>query len=525
MGICCSCCRCPGQSRSGHNCQGTSTAALIAPQQPAKPGQVQNLRVTVDPRRPTVTLAWDPPANGANDVTAYEYRCRKEERSAGLLDWISTSGRSPQTHSVSYLVTSVRLMKDHGVVPLTMCTFEVRAMIGTVEGYWKLERAFIDWKPDPVENFTVTQHNPKSPYVVLNWSPPINMGTEYIKGYDIRLKQRDNLNSYDYSSNFIMDRVGNTTTTMELTTPVVTALTTYAFEVRAYTDYSEGEWCRETKHIDWYCKLPGCNVNRELLTGGRISEFCSRKHSREYAAQYCLFPGCINKTRNDFCENHVEQAIQTGFSTVVDVDPDSRVFKDLCKHFRKDWAEAKGPCPDVNKGTILRIVNPAVSERFEKYRKGLPLFRRGLEHYYHGTKLKCRVDETLMFCKTTDCGVCGIAKRGFDPQKMGKSDVKFQRFGEGFYLAPNSSKSHDYTREYTSDTIHGILQCDVAPGKKHNLEQNARDLQGPPEGYHSVVGKHSRHGPLNYDEIVLHNPAAIRPCYILLYSTLQYYTV
>ena len=87
------------------------------------------------------------------------------------------------------------------------------------------------------------------------------MGTEYIKGYDIRLKQRDNLNSYDYSSNFIMDRVGNTTTTMELTTPVVTALTTYAFEVRAYTDYSEGEWCRETKHIG---TRPGIDTYTDL---------------------------------------------------------------------------------------------------------------------------------------------------------------------------------------------------------------------------------------------------------------------
>ena len=109
----------------------------------AKPGLVQNLRVDVDSRRPTVTLAWDPPANGENTVTAYHYRCRKEERGASLLDWISTSGRSPHTHTVSYRVTSVCLMKDHGVVPLTTCTFEVRAVNGTVEGNWKLERAFV----------------------------------------------------------------------------------------------------------------------------------------------------------------------------------------------------------------------------------------------------------------------------------------------------------------------------------------------------------------------------------------------
>ena len=107
------------------------------------------------------------------------------------------------------------------------------------------------WKPDPVEKFTVTQSNPNSPYVVLNWSPPINMDTEYIKGYDIRLKTKANSYSHDYSD-FIMDRVDNMTTTLELTTPVVTPLTTYAFEVRAYTDSSQGEWCRETKHIGIY---------------------------------------------------------------------------------------------------------------------------------------------------------------------------------------------------------------------------------------------------------------------------------
>ena len=215
-----------------------------------------------------------------------------------------------------------------------------------------------------------------------------------------------------------------------------------------------------------------------------------------------------------------------GFSTVVDVDPDSRVFKDLCKQFRRDWASAKGRCPDVSSGVILRVVNPAVSETFEDYRKGLPWFRRGLEKYYHGTKLKCRIDETLTFCNDTNCGVCGIAKSGFNPGKIRKSAVKFQRFGEGFYLARNSSKSHDYTcDDYTSDytrhsdtVVHGMLQCDVAPGKKDNLEHNASDMQGPTEGYHSVVGKHSSRGPLNYDEIVLYNPAAIRPCYIFLYS-------
>ena len=196
---------------------------------------------------------------------------------------------------------------------------------------------------------------------------------------------------------------------------------------------------------------------------------------------------------------------------MVDVAPDSKIFKDLCKQFRKDWASAKGICPDVSSGVILRVVHPAVSVKFDEYRRGLPLLRRGIEKHYHGTKLKCRIDNTLVFCKIPSCGVCGIASRGFDPQRISKLD--WQRFGEGFYLAPNSSKSHDYT----SDNIHSVFQCDVAPGKKHKLEQNASHLHGPPEGYGSVYGKHSRKSPLNYDEIILDNPAAIHPCYVFIY--------
>ena len=84
-------------------------------------------------------LAWDPPANGENIVTAYHYRCRKEEQG------VYAPNQSPHTHvhTVSGHVTSVQLTKNHGIVPLAMCTFEVRAVSGNVEGNWKLERAFI----------------------------------------------------------------------------------------------------------------------------------------------------------------------------------------------------------------------------------------------------------------------------------------------------------------------------------------------------------------------------------------------
>ena len=115
-----------------------------------------------------------------------------------------------------------------------------------------VSRVLADWKPDPVEDLTVTQHNPADdPYVEVSWTPPINMDSKYIKGYDIRFKEKANLYAYE-CSDFIMRQVSNTTTTLELTTPDVRPPTAYTFQVRAYTSRSEGEWCMRTKQIGTY---------------------------------------------------------------------------------------------------------------------------------------------------------------------------------------------------------------------------------------------------------------------------------
>ena len=66
-----------------------------------------------------------------------------------------------------------------------------------------------------------------------------------------------------------------------------------------------------------------------------------------------------------------------------------------------------------------------------------------------------------------------------------------------------------------------MLVCQVATGKEYTLRKNMTDLKGLPKGCHSVHGKskswlHS--STLNYDEIVVYNPDAICPRYVLLYK-------
>ena len=77
---------------------------------------------------------------------------------------------------------------------------------------------------------------------------------------------------------------------------------------------------------------------------------------------------------------------------------------------------------------------------------------------------------------------------------------RLQRFGHGSYLAPHSSKCHDYTRG--SHTHRAMLLCDVLPGKKHVVTTDHTHLTTPPQDYDSVYGQPDP-GCLNYPEIVI----------------------
>ena len=136
-----------------------------------------------------------------------------------------------------------------------------------------------------------------------------------------------------------------------------------------------------------------------------------------------------------------------------------------------------------------------------------------VEQHYHGTKLTCNITVTQTLCGDTNCGICGIACNGLDPLLI-QQNISFQRFGRGFYLAPNSSKCHDYTQGCNG--YRAMLLCDVCPGKKHYLLSDSVQLTGPPSGCDSVYGQVG--GCLNYPEIVVYNQNAVMPRYIIVYQ-------
>ena len=196
---------------------------------------------------------------------------------------------------------------------------------------------------------------------------------------------------------------------------------------------------------------------------------------------------------------------------IVQIGCDTPEFKEVSLIFAREWVKPSlKPCPTDLK--IFKVYNQTLESRFQTYVKSLG--HQSTERHFHGTTLRCDLANSKGACTQSECGICGISRHGFDSKKIGSNISRFKRFGLGMYLAPNSSKCHDYTQG-----CHGyraLLLCDVAPGRKYNIKHDKTQLTSPPQGYDSVYGQHG--GNLNYDEIVLYKEDAILPKHVIMYQ-------
>jgi hypothetical protein len=187
------------------------------------------------------------------------------------------------------------------------------------------------------------------------------------------------------------------------------------------------------------------------------------------------------------------------------------------KKFNKKWSSDKGKCPEIE--IVLAIVNPALEDEFYEYKKGIPsrFGHSKSKRYYHGTNLECKLDCYQTPC-TNECGICGISTAGFQHSHI--QTQRWQRYGHGFYFAPNSSKSRDYCSKPENGKYKAMLVCQVATGKEYTIRKDKKDFKEPPKGYHSVHGKSKSRffdSTLNYDESVVFKSDAVCPRYVLLF--------
>jgi hypothetical protein len=294
------------------------------------------------------------------------------------------------------------------------------------------------------------------------------------------------------------------------------------YEIKVWPSDCEAAVSSVTVYIDWYCQFPGCKRSRRKREEKSYSAFCSPKHAARFGASYCLYPECTEKaSHGNFCsESHLEKAKGEGVCGLVNA---SGQYEKLKNKFSKSWCSKKGNVPKISH--VLEIVNPKLQQRLDNYVLKLSWPHNGVEQYYHGTQIKCDMLEYYEPCSKSNCGVCGISKKGFDPQRI--NSTSWQRFGKGFYFARNSSKSYDYPRatqdatDNVTNKYHCMLVCDIAPGCKYTLYKNEPSIRGPPKGYHSIYGSSQwlwglwKSPDMNYDELVVFDIEAIRPHYIL----------
>lgn len=204
---------------------------------------------------------------------------------------------------------------------------------------------------------------------------------------------------------------------------------------------------------------------------------------------------------------------------LVPLKSDQNTYKGIAKHFILEWIKLEGSVKHPPKPlAIFGIQNNEIVKRFRLYSSQIRDGDRcsNSDLFFHGTKLLCNLVSSQSCCDDSECGICGISLNGFDEKRIGLNIPRFQRFGKGIYLAPNSSKCHDYTQGNSEYGIRAQLLCLVAQGARHELVQDSTKLTGAPEGFDSVYGK--KGGSLNYDEIVVYESNAVWPQYVVVYE-------
>jgi hypothetical protein len=189
----------------------------------------------------------------------------------------------------------------------------------------------------------------------------------------------------------------------------------------------------------------------------------------------------------------------------------------VVKTFLDTWAKGTPPSEDDVK-VVYSIYNGAVEANYQRYCGNLR--SSNIDNFYHGTVVKCSMQSTGRLCHSDGCGVCGIVQQGFSPEKRGMHVNWFKRFGHAYYLAPNSSKCHEYSEGYGQ--CRALLYCQVAQGNRYMAESNMAHLKAPPSGYDCVYGQpgihRARGGNLNYAEVAVYNNNAILPKYVIFYE-------
>eukprot|EP01043_Picozoa_sp_COSAG02_P033666 COSAG02_NODE_2309_length_9170_cov_10.752508_7_plen_536_part_00 len=133
-------------------------------------------------------------------------------------------------------------------------------------------------------------------------------------------------------------------------------------------------------------------------------------------------------------------------------------------------------------------------------------------------------NELFVFHASAHKNYVSLAADGFLKRYWRTATGSWQRFGAGFYFAPDASKSHEYPlgeMQRLSPGLHTrtMLLCKVARGRIYMTQTDTPNMRGDrlqSLGYNSLHGYAGTR--LNYDEFVVYEEEAILPYALVTYE-------
>lgn len=191
--------------------------------------------------------------------------------------------------------------------------------------------------------------------------------------------------------------------------------------------------------------------------------------------------------------------------------------------FHSSWLKKQSPVCKIDR--ILKVHNTQKTiSKFEEYRDSIKskATKVSKKHprciadgnellRFHCTTFVCSLglNGSSNLCNSTSqCNVCGIIKHGFKVSNGGGD-------GNGILTTATSGRAHDKACCESGDEKRAMLVCRVIAGRvKKNMEGG--NSNGVMEEYDSVGGAVGAFS--NLDELYVHNPRAILPCFVVIYS-------
>ncbi|XP_050237116.1 uncharacterized protein LOC126686877 [Mercurialis annua] len=224
------------------------------------------------------------------------------------------------------------------------------------------------------------------------------------------------------------------------------------------------------------------------------------------------------------------QAVKHGVSELLDGDTGRNIVHII---FKTGWS-CKEKNPEIHR--ILKIHNSQkILSRFEEYRELVKAKaarnsitaakRRDERCIADGNELLRFYCSTFMcdlgingnssICNQQYCSVCGIIKSGFSPKLDGISTLS------------SSWRAHVAIPEDIEDEFRfmnvkrAMLVCRVVAGRVGcEMEVEEEEVNKVDGGFDSVVGRGGSgvHCRLDEEELVVFNPRAVLPCFVIVYS-------